>query len=528
MARFYERISKARPKGREADDRRWWWVAFDQLRLDHPALSDPEGAFIFIETSWKPSLRDYHKKKLILLLSAQRHFALRLQREGRKVIYHFSEHDYAGALAEVRQQFGIQKITTVEAAEPEVRKLVENDPSISVETNPFFITSRLFYNRVFRSAKRRLLESFYRKARVAQKLLMDGDEPAGGTWNFDHSNRQTWNGDPPVPERPSFEPDDVTREVIELVEKRYGHHFGSSSNFDLPVTHEDAERFATHFFRSILPNFGPYEDAMHFEEQNLFHSLCSAMINLGLLDPLDMCRRAEKEYRAGQVPIESAEAFVRQILGWREYVRHIYEEKYDHYQKANALDAHEPLPNWYWGERSELNCLDTTVAHLIESGHSHHITRLMVLSNLATLLGVDPHELNEWFWFGYIDAYEWVVTPNVVGMATWGDGGLITTKPYVSSGRYILKMGKTLCANCRYDPRKLLGEDACPFNSLYRDFLDRTRQQFEKLPRMLMILRQLERFDAGKRAAISRQASAFRERARATAYGSRQPTRDPN
>jgi deoxyribodipyrimidine photolyase-related protein len=249
------------------------------------------------------------------------------------------------------------------------------------------------------------------------------------------------------------------------------------------------------------------------DEPWLFHSLLSASINLGHLDPLELCRRAEERYRQKKAPLSSVEGFVRQILGWREFVRHVYEEHRDEYAKANALEADLPVPGWYWGEPSGLRCLDRTVEQVVATGHSHHITRLMVLSNLATLLGVDPHALNHWFWIAYLDAYEWVVTPNVVGMGTFGDGGIFATKPYVSSGKYIQKMGPTLCAACRYDPKRADGEDACPFNHLYWDFLARHRARFARNPRMAIPLASLRRLSKPVLDDHRRHARAWRTRA---------------
>jgi deoxyribodipyrimidine photolyase-related protein len=372
---------------------------------------------------------------------------------------------------------------------------------------------------VFRRPGQRRLETFYRAARRSTGLLMEGEEPAAGRWNFDEDNRQTWKGKPSVPPRPHFAVDAVTREVIDLVVARYPAGFGSVDAFNWPVTAHDVARAADHFFDHLLAHFGPFEDAIAIGEPALFHSLLSASINLGMLDPLALCRRAAQAWRDGAVPLASAEGFIRQILGWREFVRHVFEEHAQAYFSMNALEAGLALPDWYWGEPSGMHCIDDTVQTVLRTGHSHHITRLMVLSNLATLLGVDPQALNDWFWFAYVDAYDWVVTPNVVGMGTFADGGIFATKPYIASGRYIRKMGPSLCAACRYDSARSDGPTACPFNHLYWDFLERNGKAFADNPRMTMPLRGLARLDTGTRADHHREAQAWRARAAAAEYG---------
>lgn len=514
MSGFYERIGRHRPRpGR--GPRRWVFLPYDQLRPDHPLLAGPprETGVVYVETAAKPARRPYHKQKLVLLLSAMRHDALERARRGHPVLYRFSERWYDGALDEVRSEFGLGTLAALAPAEAEVREPLQSLAWVTLKPNTLFITDTDFYRSVFPKPGSRLLERFYRAARMTTGLLMDDDRPAGGEWNLDKQNRQTWRGDPPVPRRPSFEIDAITREVRDLVEERYANGFGTSAGFDWPVTAEDAHRLADHFFAEVLPHFGPFEDAMADSEPALFHSLLSASINLGHLDPLDLCRRAEARYRKKSAPLASVEGFVRQILGWREFVRHVYEEHRAEYAEANALRATLPVPAWYWGEPSGMRCLDRTVEQVLATGHSHHIARLMVLSNLATLLGVDPQALNHWFWIAYVDAYEWVVTPNVVGMGTFGDGGIFATKPYVSSGKYIQRMGPTLCAACRFDPKRSEGESACPFNHLYWDFLARNRARFERNPRMSIPLSSLRRLPKTVLDDHHRHARAWQDRA---------------
>lgn len=524
---FFRDIAAFRPTSKRRP-RRWVFIPYDQLRDDHPLLRDGprEVGVIYIETAAKPARRPYHKQKLVLLLAAMRHHALARGRAGHAVIYWFSHAWYDRALDEVGARFGIDRIDCLAPAEREVREPLARMELVHLLPNTLFITDTAFYRSVFRRPGQRRLETFYRAARRRTGVLMEGEEPVEGRWNFDEDNRQPWKGKPTVPARPRFAPDEVTREVIDLIAQRYPDAFGEVEAFDWPVTAHDAQRAADHFFDALLAHFGPYEDAMALGEPALFHSLLSASINLGLLDPLVLCKRAEHAWRAGAAPLASVEGFIRQILGWREFVRHVFEEHADEYFSMNALEATLALPDWYWGKTSGMRCIDDTVQSVVRTGHSHHITRLMVLSNLATLLGVNPQALNEWFWFAYVDAYDWVVTPNVVGMGSFADGGIFATKPYIASGRYIRKMGPSLCANCRYDSARSDGPGACPFNHLYWDFLERNGKAFEGNPRMTMPLRGLARLDAATREDHRREAQAWRARAAAAAYDARASATD--
>ncbi len=496
--------------------RRWVMVFYDQLRPAHPLLQGPPGdtGVLYIESTAKPARRRYHAHKLVLLLSAMRHDAEARGRAGHPVRYHVSDEWYDGALAEARDRYDLGEVHALEPAEAEVREPLRALKWLTLHPNTLWATDSEVYDRVFAKAKSRRLETFYRAVRTETGLLMEGGKPLGGAWNYDAENRRAWKGDPPAPAPLTFAPDALTREVMALVAGRYPASLGSVEGFAWPVTAEDAARAVDEFFAARLASFGPFEDAMAVGEPVLFHSLLAAPLNLGLLDPLALCWRADAAYRAGALPLASAEGFIRQVIGWREFVRHVYEEHRAHYQTANALAADLPLPDWYWGTPSGMHCLDTTVAQVLAHGYSHHITRLMVLSNIATLLGVDPHALNDWFWEAYVDAYEWVVTPNVVGMATWADGGIVGSKPYVSSGKYIQRMGPSLCAGCRFTPKKTSGADACPLNHLYWDFLERQRARLATNNRMAVPLAALGKLPPAVMADHREQAAIWRARAR--------------
>lgn len=514
MSSFYRGIRRFRPVPGHAPSR-WVVVFYDQLRPVHPLLAGPaaDTGVIFVETSAKPARRPYAKQKLVLLISAMRHDAESRGRAGHPVLYHSSDQWYDGALTELREQVGLTSAEALAPAEAEAREAVSSLDWLRLHPNTLFATDTALYQRVFPRPGARRLDPFYRAARVATGLLMDGRRPMGGAWSFDSENRKTWRGYPQVPARPILAVDDITREVIDLVNRRYPDAPGTTEGFNWPVSAADATVAAEAFFATKLASFGPYEDAIADTAPELFHSLLSASINLGQLDPLVLCQRAETAYRQGDVPLASAEGFIRQILGWREFMRHVYDEGRSMYGDTNALEARLPLPAWYWGEPSGMRCLDHTVRQVLHTGYSHHITRLMVLCNVATLLGVNPHALNEWFWTTYVDAYEWVVTPNVVGMGTYADGGRCATKPYISSGKYVQRMGPSICAGCQFDPALTTGATACPLNHLYWDFLERQRDRLKSNVRMAVPLAALTRLAPAVMDDHRAHAARWRERA---------------
>jgi deoxyribodipyrimidine photolyase-related protein len=354
------------------------------------------------------------------------------------------------------------------------------------------------------------MENFYRKARKDTGLLMNGTGPVGGRWNFDDENRQKPPAGHHFPAIPNFPSDEQTEEVIALVEANFPNHFGSTADFAWPVTRSDAMDFAKDFIQNRLDLFGPYEDAMVQGEETLYHSLLSPLLNIGLLDPLELCRMAEAAYQAGAVRINSAEAFIRQILGWREFIYHTYQRVMPGYLENNFFRANGRLPAFYWTAETDMLCVSEAVTSLQGRGINHHIQRLMVTGNLALLSGFNPAEVNEWYWSVYVDAYEWVVSPNVLGMALFADGGTFATKPYAASANYINKMSD-YCKSCRYQPKGLLEEDACPFDALYWRFLDRNESLLKENPRMNLMLSLLRRKSMENRAEINRKAEKILE-----------------
>ena len=474
-----------------------------------------------------------HKTRIALFLAAMRHFRDGLSERGFIVHYRALEDaPNAGTLAEelraTASRLTPQKLIAVQPGEWRVEQSLQTAArqlGLELEIRPdrHFLSSREEFAAHAKGRKQLRMEFFYREMRRKHDVLMDGDQPVGGAWNFDADNRESFGksgpGDVPQPIR--FRPDEITREVLELVAKRFAKHPGSLAHFDWPVTPGQAQAALHDFIEHRLPNFGKYEDAMWssgdglFAQPYLFHSRLSAAMNLKLLDPREVIAAAEEAYRKGRAPLASVEGFIRQILGWREFVRGIYWHFMPGYRELNALNAQEPLPDFYWTGKTEMNCLREAIGQTLEFGYAHHIQRLMVTGLFSLLLGVKPQAVHEWYLAMYVDAVEWVELPNTLGMSQHGDGGLMASKPYVASGKYIERMSN-YCAGCRFDPAKSTGDDACPFTTLYWDFLLRHEKFLAKNQRMTMQLKNLARLDLPKRKAIQQQATQVRAACRPT------------
>jgi deoxyribodipyrimidine photolyase-related protein len=351
------------------------------------------------------------------------------------------------------------------------------------------------------------LEYYFRDMRRRHGVLMDGDQPVGGAWNFDTENREAFGRDGPgrLKFPRSFEPDAITRVVLAEVEEHFGDHPGSLHAFDWPVTSAQAREALDDFVQERLPDFGRYQDALWIGEPYLYHSRLSSSLNLKLLDPREVIAKAEAAYRDGHAPLASVEGFIRQILGWREYVRGIYWRHMPEYLDQNALGAKNALPDFYWTGATEMICLRDAIMQTLAYGYAHHIQRLMVTGLYALLLGVEPRQVHEWSLAVYVDAVEWVEVPNTLGMSQYADGGLMASKPYAATGKYIQRMGPH-CKGCRFDPNQRTGPRACPFTTLYWDFLARNQQHLASNPRMKIQLRNLANLDPLELAAIREQA----------------------
>ncbi len=448
----------------------------------------------------------HHKKKIAFLFSAMRHFAAALGQDGYTVRYiRLDDGENSGSLeGEVERALEEHDIDRLIVTEPGEHRLLEimqgweERFNLKVEIRAddrFFATHKRFEDWANDGRKQLTMEYFYRELRRETGFLMEGDHPAGGKWNYDKDNRKALPKNHDVSTFPmQFTPDDTTKEVITLVNERFEDHFGnlSEDNFWYAVETGQARRALSHFVTYALPNFGDYQDAMQTGEPFIYHSLLSHYMNAGLLHPREVCEAVEEAYRDGHVEINAAEGYIRQILGWREFIRGVYWLHMPGYTERNALQASRPLPDFYWNGKTKMNCISQVVKMTQEEAYSHHIQRLMVTGNFALLAGLNPQEVHEWYLAVYHDAYEWVEAPNTIGMALYADGGIIGTKPYIASGSYINKMSN-FCKSCAYNVSKKTGEEACPFNYLYWDFMARHEKRFKDNQRMRLAYNNLHK-----------------------------------
>ena len=496
-------------------------VLGDQLTPDLPSLRTADQAtsvVLMAEVMAEATYVRHHKKKIALVFSAMRHFAEALRTEGWRVDYvTLDAPDNSGSLggeiarAVVRHTAGSVSVT--EAGEWRLRQeMAEWQRRLAVpviiQSDDRFLCSEAEFDAWAEGRRAMRMEYFYRDMRRKTGLLMANDQPEGGQWNFDHDNRKPADVDLFMPKPLRHEPDAMTQEVLELVSTRFPEHFGRLDDFWFAVTAEQAEAAFRHFVAHALPQFGDYQDAMLNGEAFLYHSIVSAYLNIGLLDPLAMCRAVEAAYHAGEVPLNAAEGYIRQVIGWREYVRGIYWREGPDYGHRNALEAHRPLPEFYWTGKTRMACVRTAVEQTRDEAYAHHIQRLMVTGTFALLAGIDPHELHLWYLAVYADAYEWVELPNTVGMSQYADGGLLASKPYAASGAYIDRMSD-YCESCAYSVKAKTGANACPFNLLYWDFIARHSDRFRRHPRMAQMVRTWERMEAAKQAMILAEADAM-------------------
>jgi deoxyribodipyrimidine photolyase-related protein len=501
-------------------------VLGDQLSRGLSALADLDpkrDTVLLAEVMGECTYVPHHPQKIALVLSGMRHFAQALAGRGVRVD-HVALDDPAntGTLSgEVLRAVARHRPNRIVCTHPgEWRVLLAMETwqaaagiPVEIRDDDRFLCDLGWFRRWAQGkagARRQLrMEYFYREMRRRTGLLLDGpDQPTGGAWNFDAENRKSLPRGvvPPPPRR--FPPDMITREVMALVGERFAGHFGALDGFAWPVTARDARAALDDFVAHRLASFGDVQDAMATGEPVLFHALISTSLNLGLLTPRECCDAAEAAYRAGRAPLNAVEGFIRQILGWREYVRGVYWLGMPGYAALNALEARRPLPWFYWSGETRMNCLAQVVRQTRDLAYAHHIQRLMVTGNFALLAGLDPAQVNQWYMVVYADAYEWVELPNTHGMALHADGGLMASKPYAASGAYINRMSD-YCKRCHYDVKASTGERACPYNALYWDFIARHAQRFAANPRMAMPLRTLERMGTERVAALRAQAQAF-------------------
>jgi deoxyribodipyrimidine photolyase-related protein len=488
-------------------------VLGDQLSLSLSSLRDADKAnsvVLMAEVMAEATYARHHKKKFVLVFSAMRHFAQKLRKEGWTVDYVYMEdaantHSLKGEVERAKTRHAISNVMMTEPSE---WRLKQELTDIHMLEDTRFLCSHAAFRQWADGRKELRMEYFYRDMRRQTGLLMDGDKPEGGQWNFDSENRKPAKGDLLMPKPAGFAPDVITRECIALTQRIAADNFGEIEPFWFAVTSEQAHEALEHFLMVSLPRFGETQDAMLQDQKFLHHAILSPYINLGLLDPLHVCKRVEDEYRKGRVPLAAAEGFIRQIIGWREYIRGIYWLKMPDYAASNALQAMRPIPDFYWTGDTPMNCVSHVVRQTREEAYAHHIQRLMITGNFALIAGLDPHLVHEWYLAVYADAYEWVELPNTIGMALHADGGLLGSKPYAASGNYINKMSD-YCGSCQFDVKQRTGPKACPFNALYWDFIARHKMRFAKNPRMANICRVYEKFDDAEQKRISDSAAAF-------------------
>ncbi|GAA0791715.1 cryptochrome/photolyase family protein [Marinobacterium sediminicola] len=497
-------------------------VLGDQLNLNISSLRDADPShdlILMCELSVEATYVRHHKQKLVLVLSAMRHFAKQLKEEGFKVRYlRLDDTENSGSFtAEIEKILSSSDCRHCVMTEPGEYRLklqfeqwqqAHPEYTLEVREDDRFLCRHEEFRQWTEGRKQLRMEYFYRWMRRRYKLLMDGEQPVGGNWNLDAQNRNPLPDTQRPPKPVRFPPDRITQEVIDLVEDRFHNHFGDLHEFGWGVTAAHAKEALDSFIRERLPLFGDYQDAMRAGDPWLYHSHLSVYINLGLLDPMQAIRAAEAAYESGSAPLNAVEGFIRQILGWREFVRGLYWLWMPDYPRLNYLQADRPLPGFYWDAKTDMHCLQQCIQDTHKHAYAHHIQRLMVLGNFALLAGIDPTAVNEWYLLVYADAYEWVELPNVHGMILYADGGALASKPYAAGGAYINRMSN-YCTRCRYDVKQKTGTNACPFNYLYWHFLERNINLLRHNPRMALAYRNLERMKEELREETNRSAQIF-------------------
>jgi deoxyribodipyrimidine photolyase-related protein len=494
-------------------------VLGDQLSCDIAALRAADKArdvVVMAEVMGEGTSVPHHPQKIALILSAMRHFADTLRADGWTVAYSTlddpeNSQTLSGEILRRAAEHGASEVIATHPGEWRVLTDLEALPvSVRILPDDRFVCSHADFALWAKDRKALRMEYFYRDMRRKTGLMMDGDKPTGGQWNFDHDNRKPAKPDLLRPRPLRFAPDAVTEQVLDMVAARF-RHFGTLRPFGWAVDRAGALEALSHFVSHALPSFGDEQDAMLADDPTLSHALISPYLHLGLLAPLEVCRAVEAEWQAGRVPINAAEGFIRQIIGWREFIRGIWAIAGPDYMTRNALAHDRALPQLYWGKPTKMACLSHAVAQTRDMAYAHHIQRLMVTGNFALLAGVNPAAVHEWYLSVYIDAFEWVEAPNTIGMSQFADGGMVGSKPYVSSGAYINRMSD-YCKGCAYKVADKTGPDACPFNLLYWHFLIRHRDRFARNPRMGQMYHTWDKMDPTRRKAVLTESEAFLDR----------------
>ena len=481
------------------------WILGDQLLPAHPLLTSPAADLLvgLIESSPRGSHLRYHQQKLTLLYSAMRHYAADLKKQKFATLYHHLADTPAGADYATILSHWIQKhkIREIHLLDPNEYDTFHSLPALSKKlgvpihrhASPQFLVPRAEFATWAEGKKHLLMETHYRRLRTERNILLDAKgKPEGGDWNLDDQNRRTYRefakANPTVPPFPPPIQDPIVKKVAQEVAAHFPTHPGQADQLWVPVTRAGALDWLKTFIRQRLAQFGPWEDTMVEGQQILFHSVLSPLLNIGLLTPQECIQAAEKAYREGKAPLNSVEGFIRQILGWREFIHGIYWLKMPGYRKANFLGADRPLPRWAYTGETDMRCVSQAIHGAVDHAYNHHIQRLMVLGNYFLLGGYEPQAVLRWYTEMYLDAYDWVMVPNVLGMILFADGGFFATKPYAAGAAYQDKMGNH-CASCQFDPKQREGPKACPFHSLYWNFFGQHAKLFGKNPRIGMMVK---------------------------------------
>ncbi len=504
-------------------------VLGDQLSDSLSALSDIDprnDVVLMAEVRGEATYVRHHKQKIALIFAAMRNHATRLSARGVRVRYvridePENTHSIAGELARALAELGCSRVIMTRCGEWRLDlalKAFARASSVPVEIREDcrFICSHDRFQAWAGDRRQLRMEYFYREMRRETGLLMDGSDPVGGQWNFDAENRRGLPKGLQPPARARTAPNAAALGAMADVARLFPDHFGEIEGFGWPTTVAEANAALDDFLANTLPGFGDWQDAMTREEPWMWHGLISTSLNIGLLDPLETCRRAEAVYREGRAPLNAVEGFIRQIVGWREFVRGIYWLKMPEYGLRNALEADRRLPSFFWTGVTDMACVADAVKTTRENAYAHHIQRLMVMGNLAMLLGVHPDAVDDWYMTVYADAFEWVEMPNTRGMATFADGGIVGSKPYAASGAYINRMSD-YCGDCHYEVKGKSGDGACPFNRLYWGFLERNRAQLAGNARLAMPYRTLAGFGEERARALLVDADATRAKLGAVA-----------
>jgi deoxyribodipyrimidine photolyase-related protein len=497
------------------------WILGDQLHDDHPALAQAEkkrDRILFVESRKRSGQVNYHQLKLVLIFSAMRHRAEALRKAGWQVDYIELTGNFTEGLETHVALHHPETILMQEPSQYEFRQVIPRlarKIGLKIEvlpTNQFLVPQADF--QAWASDKNHLLmENHYHRVRKKLGLLIDRKgQPTGGAWNFDAENRETHaafvRARVKVPPPPQAKPDAMTRKVIAMVKREFPDRPGDADLFWLPVTREESLAWLHDFIANRLEHFGPWEDMMDIDAPALFHSVLTPMLNIGLLHPRECIDAAIAAYEEGRAPLASVEGFVRQIAGWREFINGVYWQRMPGYEDFNTLEAQRPLPAWIYTGETKMNCLHHVIKQVVETGYNHHIQRLMVLGNFFLLGGFEPKQVLRWYLEMYVDAHDWVMAANVIGMVLHADGGYMATKPYAAGAGYINKMSN-YCKSCRYRPDQKTGPDACPFNYLYWNFYATHERQFAQNPRVGMMIKTWQKKSATEKSEIRKQAEEF-------------------